>query len=272
MKIGIIGSGIIGRASRRPASLATGGSWRRQPGSRGNVKAVDIAGVGRALAKAASARTGLADRKPFFAATLGAIAASLLLAPGAFAQSGQQAPAVSGASSANDRLTPLGPEGTALARRVGVWDVTFTEWEKPGAAAVTTGGLVAEREMIGPMLQERLHPVAGGSDPAWTRVDDLTFNRVTSRWDYMSMDSRAAVGLMPAWSLDRDPASRIFVSFMPFALAGDGASVSGQFLRMEQVITETDADHETKDQYFLPADGNGTRWLAKRYSYVRRNR
>ena len=172
--------------------------------------------------------------------------------------------------SANDRLTQLGPEGEELAKRVGTWDATFTEWEKEGATPVTTSGLVAEREMIGPMLQERLHTLPGAPGRAWTRIDDLTFNRVTSRWDYMSMDTRAAVGLMPAWSLDRDPARRIFVSFMPFAFAGDGANVTGQMLRMEQIITEVDADHETKDQYFLPADGNGTKWLAKRYSYVRR--
>jgi len=176
------------------------------------------------------------------------------------------------ALSANDRLVALGPEGRDLARRVGVWDASFTEWARPGSAPVTTGGLVAEREMIGPMLQERLHPAQGAPGQAWTRVDDLTFNRVTSRWDYMSMDTRAPVGLMPAWSPGRDPARRIVVSFMPFALAGDGAAVSGQFLRMEQVITEVDADHETKDQYFMPADGEGTRWLAKRYSYVRRTR
>ena len=88
----------------------------------------------------------------------------------------------------------------------------------------------------------------------------------------MSMDTRAAVGLMPAWSLDRDPANRVFLSFMPFALAGDGSTVSGQLLRMEQIIITSDADHETKNQFFLPADGKGTKWLAKRYSYVRRKK
>ena len=85
------------------------------------------------------------------------------------------------------------------------------------------------------------------------------------------MDTRAAVGLMPAWSLGRDPADHIFISFLPFAVAGGEANVTGQLLRMEQVITQIDADHETKDQYFMPADGSGTKWLAKRYSYARRH-
>lgn len=182
----------------------------------------------------------------------------------------QTALEVSAALSANDRLAQLGPEGEALEKRVGTWDVIFTNWEKPGAAPTTTGDLVAEREMIGPMLQERLHTAPGAPGRAWTRIDDLTFNRVTSRWDYMSMDTRAAVGLMPAWSLDCDPADHIFVSFVPFALAGDGTNVTGQLLQMEQIIIKIDPDHETKDQYFLPADGNGTKWLAKRYSYTRK--
>ena len=196
--------------------------------------------------------------------------AALASMPSAFAQSILQPAAA--LPSANDRLNQLGPEGKELATRAGTWDVTFTEWEKDGAIPVTTGGLVAEREMIGSMLQERLHTMPGASGPSWTRIDDLTFNRVTSRWDYMSMDTRAAVGLMPAWSLDRDPANRVFLSFMPFALAGDGSTVSGQLLRMEQIIITSDADHETKNQFFLPADGKGTKWLAKRYSYVRRKK
>ena len=213
----------------------------------------------------------MSDRRTSISATLGALAVAtttLVLMPLSSAQSIVQAATTP--RSANDRLNELGPEGAQLATRAGTWDVTFTEWEKEGATPVTTGGLVAEREMIGSMLQERLHTMSGASGPAWTRIDDLTFNRVTSRWDYMSMDTRAAVGLMPAWSLDRDPAQRVFLSFMPFAFAGEGSNVSGQLIRMEQIITVGDADHETKDQYFLPADGNGTKWLAKRYSYVRR--
>ena len=211
------------------------------------------------------------DRLHFFMATLGAVAVASA-APAWISSSAAQSAVQAAAAvpSANDRLNQLGPEGKELATRAGTWDVTFTEWANEGAMPVTTGGLVAEREMIGAMLQERLHTTPSAPGAPWTRIDDLTFNRVTSRWDYMSMDTRAAVGLMPAWSLDRDPAKRVFLSFMPFAFAGDGPNVSGQLLRMEQIIIASDTDHETKDQYFLPADGNGTKWLAKRYSYVRK--
>ena len=172
--------------------------------------------------------------------------------------------------SASERMTVLGPEGQALAKRAGTWDVTLTSWSKPGVAPETMSGLIAEREMIGPMLEEKLHPAPGTSGPAWTRVDDLLYSPIDGRWDYMSMDTRAPVGLMPAFSLGRDSSDHIFVSFIPFTVPGDGPNVSGQMLRMEQVIVHTDDDHDEKNQYFIPADGIAVKWLAKRYSYTRR--
>lgn len=56
-----------------------------------------------------------------------------------------------------------------------------------------------------------------------------------------------------------------------FSTPGTGQEVSGQMLRMEQIITHEDAEHETKDQYFMSVDGVATKWLAKRYSYIRRH-
>ena len=176
----------------------------------------------------------------------------------------------SSAQPAAEALLALGPEGKALAERAGSWDVTFTDWSKPGAVPVTTTGLTAEREMIGPMLQEKLRPSPATSGAAWTRIDDLTYNRLENRWDYMSMDTRAPVGLMPAFSVGRDPVDRIILSFLPFAMPGNEPQATGQLLRMEQIIIHVDDDHEEKDQYFMPAAGAATRWLAKRYTYTRR--
>ena len=283
-----------------------GESWRQQPGSPGYLKDLRRrrratgARRGRTRPRCRLARDGKESRNlrcsrltqersqfrfqserlvMFFHRTLAGVAAIGTLSLGAALIGSVQAsraveqtgPAAAPAGmSANDRLIQLGPEGQALARRAGTWDATFTSWDAPGAAPITTGGLVADREMIGPMLQERLHTLAGVV-PAWTRIDDVTFNRTEGRWDYMSMDMRAAAGMMSAWSLARDPAERISVSFQPFALPGNGPDATGQMMRMEEVIIDEDADHEVKDQYFTPADGIGTRWLAKRYSYTRRH-
>ena len=200
---------------------------------------------------------------------LGTAGLAALLPKEAVAQTATS-PAVAAGASANARLSALGPEGLALATRAGTWDATLTSFSRSGGAPVVLSGLVAERQMIGPMLQEILRSVPGASGPSFERVDDLTFNRLDGRWDYMSMDSGVPDGLMVAWSIDYNPGERILVSFLPFATAGSGPDATGQMTRMEQVIVRQDADHEVKDQYFTPANGVGAKWLAKRYSYTRR--
>lgn len=165
----------------------------------------------------------------------------------------------------------LGPENSALQQRVGHWSVTETLWNTPGAAPITTTGLVAERRMMGSMLQELLRPASDASAVSVKRIDYLTFNRVEGRWEYVSMDLRAPVGIMTAQSLVRGSSAKIEITFQPFAVAGSGPAVTGQMLRMSQVITHESPDHDSKDQYFDMADGSGTMWLAHRYSYSRRS-
>lgn len=184
----------------------------------------------------------------------------------------QAAPTPPVSDTATIRMNVLGREGTALAARTGLWDVVETSWPQPGAAPEIIRGQVAERRMVGLYLQETLHPPGDASASKVSRIDYLGFNRVTGRWEYLSMDTRAPVGLMPAWSFDHDPIDRIHVQFEPFAVPGGGSSVSGQMLRMEEVIVQSGPDAETKDQYFILADGNATKWLAHRYAYVRRQR
>ena len=196
--------------------------------------------------------------------TLAAILAVSLNLSGARAATEDQA-------SLNKRLIQAGPEAQALTRRVGTWDVTITSWEAPGAAPVVSTGYVAERRMIGPMLEEILTPGPGSSDAPFSRADFLTFNRLEGRWQYMSMDSRVPDGFMSAWSLDADPEQRVFTSFLPFATTGvAGSGAGGQMWRMEQVISRQDADHDMKEQSFTAAGGAATKWLGMRYSYTRR--
>ena len=180
--------------------------------------------------------------------------------------------AQSSASTSND-ITPanmniLGREGEALATRTGLWDVVETAWPRPGAAPEIIRGQVAERRMVGLYLHEVLHP--GADDAGVNRFDYMGFNRVTGRWEYLSMDARVAVGLMPAWSFDKDTVERIRVQFDPFVLPGGGNVVTGQLLRMEQVYEKSGPDNEIKNQYFILADGTGIKWLAHQYIYTRR--
>ena len=166
-----------------------------------------------------------------------------------------------------ESLSAPGPENTMLSERAGIWEVTETVWPSPGASPVTTRGLVAERKMVGSMLQEFLY------DSLRTevkRTDLLTYNRIEGRWDYVSFDTRVPLGLMPAWSAVKGKDNSIELSFYPFALLGAGNEVTGQMLRMDQTITYAGQDEDRKDQYFMLADGTATRWLAHRYSYTRK--
>ena len=189
-----------------------------------------------------------------------ALASGLLPA----AASAQQAP------SAAQRLNELGPENQALAQRAGLWDVTETWWDRPGAAPVTTTGLVAERRMVGSVLQEFLRPAEDTASKDIRRIDYLHFKRVEGVWNYVSMDMRAPVGIMPAWSLNRGEGGKIDLTFAPLTIAGSGPDVSGQMLRITQTVTYGEPDRDVKDQFFMLADGTGTKWLAHRYSYKRR--
>jgi hypothetical protein len=163
-----------------------------------------------------------------------------------------------------EALNELGSEGKILAQRVGLWDVTETVWASPDAAPVIKKGLVAERLLMGALLQEVIRQPGELAEKAVKRTDLLSYNRLEGRWGYVSFDTRAPVGLMPAWSTGRGDGPTINLTFTPFAVPSSGAVTTGQFILMEQVIRFEGPDHDIKDQYFTLADGTGTRWLAHR--------
>ena len=145
------------------------------------------------------------DRREFLG---GAVLGAASLAPAA-AIAGAQIPSTPIANTAQ-RLNAFGPEADRLAQRAGLWDVVETVWDRPEGESVTTSGLVAERAMFGSMLQEILRPPADIGRRAVARADMLAYNRMEGRWGYVSFDTRAPVGLMPAWSnvyLAGDPAN-----------------------------------------------------------------
>jgi len=172
--------------------------------------------------------------------------------------------------SAEKRMNELGPENSSLTGQIGTWDVTETVWASPKAAPIYNRKLVAERKMIGSMLQEIIRPAPGSKYPDFQRIYYLSFNRVEGRWAYVSIDSRAPVGLMPGWSFDRGEKGKIVLTFQPFAIAGGGSEVSGQMLRMDEIISFQNHERNIAEERFMMADGTGNGWLARRYEYVRR--
>lgn len=179
--------------------------------------------------------------------------------------------ASSGKTLAPDRseLNSLGTEGRLLAGRTGLWDVTETLWKSPGAQPEITHGLIAERMLMGALLQEIIRPADDKAHRDVKRTDMLTFNRVEGRWQYVSFDTRDPVGLMPAWSTNAGDGQSVALDFYPIAAWSDGGS-GGVLMRMRQVIHFNRPDVDSKDQYFTLADGKGIEWLGHRYEYRRR--
>ncbi|WP_345816932.1 hypothetical protein AAGS40_28620 (plasmid) [Paraburkholderia sp. PREW-6R] len=159
-------------------------------------------------------------------------------------------------------------ETAALSAQEGSWTVTDTFWARPGAAPVVSKGLVADRRMVGSLMEETLH-AADSSRPL--RIDYLGYDAIAGQWRYVSIEARIPVAPMSASSFERDGPDRITLRFEPFAAPPIAAGWAGRMLRMEEVVARDGRDHETKDQYFILADGTGTRWLAHRYDYQRQH-
>lgn len=214
------------------------------------------------------------DRRDFIDAVIGAGAAIGLGASGdgsMLSSSAQAQESESTASlSAAERLNQPGPEARLIASREGLWEVTETTWDAQGSNPASSAGLVAERRMMGSLLQEILRPPADTGFKAVARTDLLAFHRVEGRWGYVSFDTRAPVGLMMAWSADAGDGQSIELTFAPFATASSGEAVGGTLLRMMQVIRFESPNRDVKDQYFTAADGTGQKRLLHRYTYERR--
>jgi hypothetical protein len=174
------------------------------------------------------------------------------------------------ARTAAERMAQPGPEELALRRQVGTWDVVTTMWPSASAQPIVTRGLIAERTMVGSILQEEMRPAPGSSVADFRRIDYLHFDRIEQRWKYVSMDTRFPVSIMPAWSFSGARGDTIRVEFAPQGFVGFGAEVEGRFMVADLVVTRSDADHEAKRMHFNMARGEGAPWLFVEYIYTRR--
>jgi len=196
--------------------------------------------------------------------------AALATACAAGAQSRAQTP--SGAD--RPASIPAGPAKASpatdlLEKRAGTWTVVMTL--RPGATAppVVVSGLIAERSVVGPYLQEIMRPAPGSGTADFRRIDYLTFNPLQGRWQYLSMDTRATVGLMFAQGFGRETDGDITVYFNDFPGPTElGPDVGGRYMRARHVLTRNTSDHELARQYWT-VDGSAE-WLGVEYEYTRR--
>ncbi len=124
--------------------------------------------------------------------------------------------------------------------------------------------------MVGSYLQETMHPATDAKVPPFTRLDYLTYDRVEGRWQYVSMDTRMPVGIMPAMSFDHGNDRTVTFEFTPLGFVGMTDAVEGTMLRSNMVITRDGKNHMTKEQHWIRADGTGREWLGVKYDYRRK--
>lgn len=171
---------------------------------------------------------------------------------------------------AAERLSQPGPEDERLAAETGLWDVVATLRVSPDADPIVSKGLVAERKMIGNYQQEVMKPTEESGAQDFRRLAYLHYFRVEGCWQYVSMDTRFPVGIMPAKGCEKPQGGKLTLTFGSIPFVGLGAEVEGRTINSNLEITHDGPDHEFIRQYWTRADGTGRRWLAVQYEYTRR--
>jgi hypothetical protein len=195
-----------------------------------------------------------------------AVIATLLVLPWSFAAADTKPTAPSAA----ERMQQPGPEEQQLKQRTGTWTVKATFRPTPDAQPMVTEQLVADRKMVGLYLEEVMHPDAGAKMPDFNRLAYQYFSRVEGRWQYVSMDTRFPVGIMPAYSFAKESDGKLTMEFESLAFVGLGPEVAGRMIRSNLEIARDSNDHEFVRQYWVQADGTARKWLAVEYEYTRR--
>ena len=176
---------------------------------------------------------------------------------------------------ANRAIVPSSPNAAPrmemLASRIGTWRVSMTMRPTATAKPIVVTGLLAERSVFGPYLEEVMMPAPGSNVPEFRRIDFLTYNPLQARWQYLSMDTRATVGLMFAQGFGPDRDGEITVYFSDFPAPTElGPEVAGHFMRARHVLTRESEHREVVRQYWS-MDGR-SEWLGVQYEYTRKNR
>jgi hypothetical protein len=169
-----------------------------------------------------------------------------------------------------ERMLKPGPEEQILGHRVGTWDVTITFRATPDAPPVITKGVIAERKMVVNYLEEVMKPAPGSPGPDFRRISYLYYSKVEGRWQYVSMDTRLPVGIMPAQSFGKGADGNVTLTFDSIGFVGFGKDVEGRMIRSSYEIARDGNDHEVASQHWVGADGTSRDWLAVQYEYTRR--
>lgn len=157
-----------------------------------------------------------------------------------------------------------------LMERTGTWDVVATVRLGPGEAPVVTAGLIAERNMVGPYLEEVMKSASVSSAPDFRRICYLRYFQKEARWQYVSLDTRFPVGVLPAWSIGKERNGKLTLEFAKPGFSGLGDLIERRIIGSNLVIIRKDDDHDVAQQYWTKSGGAVRKWLAVEYAYTRK--
>lgn len=159
---------------------------------------------------------------------------------------------------------------SALGARVGTWRVQATILETADADPFIEEGLRATRRMCGPYLEESMGAAPGSGKPDFVRPVYLRHFAEQRRWQYVSLDGRFPIGVLPAWS-DGDEADGVLrMRYVEPGFDGLGELIERRIVGTEIVLTLDGPDHDMAEQYWKDvADPVATPWVGVRYDYWR---
>lgn len=193
---------------------------------------------------------------------LACLASATALIPSAFAQTA--APA-----------TSAGAEHALLRGMVGTWSVAQRMWTGPNTKPIGPLAAVARRRLVGDTFLEEIMEAAPGSgqDP-FTRIAYFNYNKVTQRFEAISMDTRAPQAMYEKSYEDSagNPGQNRRVVRLAleddFALPQWGNQTNAAFKGRK--VIEIEGDRQTVRLYWTPlAAENAQEFLAGEYVYTR---
>jgi hypothetical protein len=157
-----------------------------------------------------------------------------------------------------------------IASRTGIWRVNASVHETVSSEPIVETGFEATRRMIGPYLEERMGATPGSGWPDFDRIAYLRHFTDPCRWQYVLLDGRFPVGILPAWSEGEEVDGILRLRYVEPGFARLGALIERRIVGTQLVITRDGTDHEIAEQYWKSADdGEAQPWVGVRYEYWR---
>ncbi|MGH8177392.1 MAG: DUF1579 family protein [Steroidobacter sp.] len=174
------------------------------------------------------------------------------------------------------RAVSLNAEHALLAQMVGTWEVAQRIWTSANTRPIEPPPAIARRRLVGDVfLEEVMEAAPGSGQEPFTRIAWFNYNKVTRRFETISMDTRAPQMMYEkSYEDDRSKAKddrrTIKLSLDDnFVLPQWGDRVNAAFKGRK--VIEIEKDRQTVRLYWTPLAGeSGEEFLAGEYVFTRK--